>query len=76
MVSKGCVCGTSLDCGQDGTSGSQTTQKGLWPPVSYTGDKQELRKAATGPLLPQGLGGALQGFWNSVLSVSNLLCRV
>lgn len=51
--------------------------EGLWLPlVSYTGDKQELRKAATGPLLPQGLGGALQGFWNSVLSVSSLLCRV
>lgn len=44
--------------GQEGTSESQTTQHGLSLQVSYTGDKQELREAATGRLLP---GGAWEG---------------
>lgn len=52
--------------GQDGTLGSQTTQQGLSLRVSNSGDKQELREAATCLLRPRGLGGAHQRSWNSV----------
>lgn len=42
--------------GQDGTLGSQTTQQGLSLRVSNSGDKQELREAATCLLRPRGPG--------------------